>query len=169
MVSRRFPKTCRAAFVGGSLLIVAGTVLTGCSPQIDRHGHVFSEVDLQLVQPGMSKEQVRQMLGSPDTTSTVAGDAFYYISSTRETRPMGRPQVVDRKIVAVYFERDQVTEVGNYALKDGKVFAFASGETESYGKKISAVQQLFGNIQNRRQVFESGSDQPGSRSRPGGM
>lgn len=147
---------------------MAGGVLSGCAAQVDRHGHVFTEVDLQLVQPGMSKEQVRQMLGSPDTTSTVAGDAFYYISSTRETRPMGKPKVVDRKIVAIYFDNNQaVSEVGNYGIKDGKVFNFAKGETESYGKKLNALQQIFGNIQNRQQVYQPSGGQPGSGSKPG--
>ncbi|MEC9368032.1 MAG: outer membrane protein assembly factor BamE [Pseudomonadota bacterium] len=154
----------RALLCAGA--IVFSAALGGCSPQIDRHGHVFSEVDLQLIQPGMNKEQVRQMLGSPDTTSAIGGDAFYYISSVRETRPMGRPQVVDRKIVAIYFDRNEVVnDVGNYGIKDGKVFAFAKGETESYGKKLNAVQQIFGNIQNRQQVYQP-RDTPGSGNRP---
>ena len=60
-------------------------LLAGCGAQIDRHGHVFMDVDLHQVQPGMSKDQVQTVLGSPDTTSTIGGDAYYYISTTQKT------------------------------------------------------------------------------------
>lgn len=138
-----------------ALAVVLGVFLPGCAAQIDRHGHLFTEVDLKQVQPGMSKDQVRLTLGTPDTTGTINGDVFYYISSKHRTRPMGRPQVVDRKILAVYFNKqDSVEDVGHYGLKDGRVFDFIDGETPTYGKKLSALEQLFGNIANRRELLK---------------
>lgn len=137
--------------------------LQGCgATQIDRHGHVFTDVDLKQVQPGMSKDQVRLTLGSPDTTGTVDGDVFYYISSTGRTRPMSRPKIIDRKILAVYFDDNQsVREVANYGLKDGRVFDFIKGTTPTRGRKLSAIQQIFGNIANRQSVVGS-QDRPPS-------
>jgi outer membrane protein assembly factor BamE (lipoprotein component of BamABCDE complex) len=141
------------------------TALPGCdATRIDRHGHVFTDVDLQQIQNGMSKDQVRLALGTPDTTGTVGGDVFYYISSTQRTRPMGKPQVVDRKVLAVYFDRqDSVRQVANYGLKDGIVFDFIKGETPTSGKQLSAVEQLLGNIANRRELIKNESEQiPGA-------
>ncbi len=54
-------------------------LLTGCLAQIDRHGHYFNESEIQQIRPGMSKEQVKLTLGTPDTTTTAGGDVFYYI------------------------------------------------------------------------------------------
>lgn len=126
--------------------------MVGCAPQVNYHGHVFSEVDLEQVQPGMSKDQVKLSLGTPDTTSTVGGDAFYYIQSTQQTRPMGKPQVIDRKVVAVYFDQtERVTQLANYGLKDGHVFDFVKNETPSRGKEVSFLEQMFGNLGNRRE------------------
>ena len=128
----------------------AALALAGCSAQVDRHGHVFSDVDLQQIQPGMSKDQVRLALGTPDTTAAIGGDIFYYISSTRRTRPMSRPKVIDRKIVAVYFDQSEsVRQIANYGLKDGRVFDFIKGKTPSQGKEQSLLAQLFGNLGNR--------------------
>lgn len=143
-------------------------ILQGCgSTRIDRHGHVFTDVDLQQIQNGMSKDQVKLALGTPDTTSTVGGDAFYYISSTRRTRPASRPKVIDRKILAVYFDQQsQVTQIANYGLKDGIIFDFIKGETPSQGKQLSALEQLFGNIANRRSVL--GNDDSGAPPGPSG-
>lgn len=133
----------------------AGIALQGCSGRIDRHGHVFTDADLQQIQTGMGKNQVRMTLGTPDTTGTVGGDVYYYISSTARTRPMGKPQIIDRKVVAIYFnEQDSVTQVANYGLKDGVVFDFIKGSTPSSGKKLSAVEQLLGNIANRRELLK---------------
>ncbi len=130
-------------------------LLIGCAGQIDRHGHLFTDVDLQQIQPGMSQDQVRLTLGTPDTKGTLDGDVFYYISSTRKTLPMGRPKVIDRKIVAVYFDQQQsVRQVGHYGLRDGKIIDFIKDETPTYGKKLTALEQLFGNIANRRSLLQ---------------
>ncbi len=140
---------------GTAIAVAVALFIAGCTGQIDRHGHLFTDVDLQQIQPGMSQDQVRLALGTPDTQGTLNGDVFYYISSTRRTRPMGKPKVIERKIVAVYFDpRQTVREVGHYGLKDGKVIAFAGGETPTFGKKLTALEQLFGNIANRRSLIQ---------------
>lgn len=135
-------------------LCVAVLLLIGCAGQVDHHGHLFTDLDLKQIQRGMSQDQVRLTLGTPDTKGTLDGDVFYYISSTRKTLPMGRPKVIDRKIVAIYFNQQQaVKEVSHYSLKDGRVFDVIKGETPTYGKKLTALEQLFGNIANRRSIL----------------
>ena len=68
---------------------------------------------------------------------------------------MGRPKVIDRKVVAVYFDQQQsVRQVGHYGLKDGKIIDFIKGETPTYGKKLTALEQIFGNIANRRSLLK---------------
>lgn len=141
---------------GSIALCIALLLLPGCAGQIDRHGHLFTEVDLQQIQPGMSQDQVRLTLGTPDTKGTLNGDVFYYISSTRKTLPMGRPKVIDRKIVAIYFNEQQtVKSVEHFSLKDGRIINIISGETPTYGKKLSALEQLIGNISNRRAIINN--------------
>ena len=128
--------------------------LAACSATIDRHGHVFTDIDLQQIQPGMSKDQVKLALGTPDTTATIGGDVYYYISSTRKTQPFREGKVVDRKVVVVYFNQTQtVAKLGNYGLKDGRVFDFIQKETPSHGRELTALQQIFGNIANRSEVI----------------
>lgn len=152
-------------------VLVAGCLslgLAGCAgvAQIDRHGHAFGDTDLNQIQAGMSKDQVRLTLGTPETTSTAGGDAFYYISSTRRTVAFMKPTTIDRKVVAVYFDKKEtVREVAHYGLKDGQVVNFAKGETAAYGKDLTLVQQFFGNLGNRK-PFEK---QPGTFGAPAGI
>ena len=132
-----------------ALLLGAG-LLSGCGAQIDRHGHVFIDVDVQSVQAGMTKEQVTAVLGSPDTTSTIAGDAYYYISTTQKTVAFLKPREIDRQVIAVYFNGvASVQQVAHYGLKDGIVVNYFKDETPARGKDLGLIEQIFGNISNR--------------------
>lgn len=142
-------------FIRPAIFGAVCVALISCAGQIDQHGHLLTDVDLQQIQPGMSQDQVRLTLGTPDTTGTVDGDVFYYISSKRKTLPAGKPKVIDRKIVAVYFDQNQsVKDIGRYGLEDGRIINFVDRETPTYGKKLTALEQLFGNIENRRSLVE---------------
>jgi outer membrane protein assembly factor BamE (lipoprotein component of BamABCDE complex) len=129
--------------------------LASCGAQIDRHGHVFIDVDLAQIQPGMTKDQVTLAFGSPDTTSTVSGGAFYYISTTQKSYAFFKPWEIDRKVVAVYFDqRGSVQQVDQYGLKDGVVIRYAKDETPARGKDLSVLEQIFGNI-SQRSMFKN--------------
>jgi outer membrane protein assembly factor BamE (lipoprotein component of BamABCDE complex) len=148
---RRFtPISIRASRLALVALMHSTALLAGCGAQIDRHGHVFIDVDLNQVQPGMTKEQVKTVLGSPDTTSTIGGDAYYYISTTQKTVAFLKPREIDRQVVAVYFDGSQsVQEVAHYGLKDGIVVNYYKGETPARGKDLGLLEQIFGNLANR--------------------
>jgi outer membrane protein assembly factor BamE (lipoprotein component of BamABCDE complex) len=131
-------------------LMLGAALVSGCGAQIDRHGHVFIDIDLQQVQPGMSKEEVTKVLGSPDTTSTIGGDAYYYISTTQKTVAFLKPREIDRQVVAVYFDGGAtVQQVAHYGLKDGIVVNYYKGETPARGKDLGLLEQIFGNLANR--------------------
>jgi outer membrane protein assembly factor BamE (lipoprotein component of BamABCDE complex) len=133
--------------------------LPGCGGTITRHGQIFTETDLQAVQPGMSQDQVRAALGTPATTAVVGdGRAFYYISSTDKQASFFLPTEQDRQVVAVYFNGGgTVDRVANYGLKDGKVFDFVSRTTPAPGGKDEGIlQQLFRNL-GKQQLFGAGS------------
>jgi outer membrane protein assembly factor BamE (lipoprotein component of BamABCDE complex) len=140
----------RASGSALAAVLLGAALVSGCGAQIDRHGHVFIDVDLQSIQPGMTKEQVQAVLGSPDTTSTIAGDAYYYISTTQKTVAFLKPREIDRQVVAVYFDgKANVQQVANYGLKDGIVVNYAKDETPARGKDLGMIEQIFGNLSNR--------------------
>lgn len=141
--SQRVIRFTAVALIAGTLAVSS----TACTPQIDFHGHVFSENEINQIQPGQSKDQVRLAFGTPDTVTTIGGGVFYYISSTQKTIAFMKPEVVDRRVVAVYFNQDEtVKQVANYGLKDGKVFDFISRETPSHGSEAGLIKQLFRNL-----------------------
>lgn len=137
------------------LAIGAALALAACDPTITKHGTQFHEGDLQQVQPGMTKEQVRMNLGTPSTTAVVGtGQAYYYISSTQSQSAFFLPEEEDRKVLAVYFTPvGTVERVADYGLKDGQVFDYVSRTTPAPGGNEDGIlKQLFRNL-GTKQIF----------------
>lgn len=148
----------RLGSAASALALTVAFGLGGCADQINKHGYLFHESDLQQVQPGMAQEQVRQALGTPTTTTTSgSGNVFYYISSTEKQSAFWSPTETDRQVVAVYFsETGLVDRTANYGLKDGKVFDFVSRTTPAPGAKDEGLlKQLFRNL-GQKQIFGDG-------------
>jgi outer membrane protein assembly factor BamE (lipoprotein component of BamABCDE complex) len=122
--------------------------LSACAADITKHGHVFTDEDLAQVKEGMSRDQDVLALGTPDTKSTVDQNAFYYISSTtKRSAAFLNPEIVDRRVVAIYFDPNStVSRVANYGLQDGKVIDFVTRQTPSRGSEDGLLKELFRNI-----------------------
>lgn len=113
-----------------------------------QHGYQLDPQTLSDVKPGQTAEQVLVTLGSPSTTSTVGGDAWYYISQKTE-RPVAfmRPRLVDQHVYAVYFDKGKkVTRIADYGMQDGKVVDFAGGATPTVGADNSFLKGIFLNF-----------------------
>jgi outer membrane protein assembly factor BamE (lipoprotein component of BamABCDE complex) len=112
-------------------------------------GYVLDENALQQVPVGSSQEQVLLVLGTPSTVATLSGEAFYYISQRTQQTAFLKPQVIDQRVLVVYFSPDRrVTRIANYGLQDGKVFDFISRTTMAGGSDISLVGNMLKNVGN---------------------
>ena len=112
------------------------------------HGYVMDKQALSQITAGQSAEQVLAILGTPSTTSTVGGSAWYYISqkTVRKVAFM-KPDIVGQRVFAVYFDKaHNVTRTANYGLKDGKVFDFESNTTPTTGKNVDFLNNLVNNL-----------------------
>lgn len=123
--------------------------LAGCFTTSYTHGHVISNEMLSQVQVGSSKEQVELVLGSPSTTSNLNGDAYYYISQVTETTAFLAPDIVEQRVVAVYFDDDgYVRDLANYGLEDGKIVDLISRKTRTGGTDFGFLSQILRGVAN---------------------
>ncbi len=113
-----------------------------------QRGYIIDERLLEQVRVGSSAEQVLVVLGTPSTTSTVGGDAWYYISQKiHRSFAFSAPKITDQRVLAVYFDKGKKVErIANYGLEDGKVFDFISRTTPTGGAEESFVRNLFKNL-----------------------
>ena len=148
----RAPSAAIAAGLALALLASAG-----CAMQEERRGHLLVDADIQQVQPGMTQDQVRGILGTPDTTSTVAPPTFYYMSSVVQGSSFQEPVEIDRHILAVYFNQfSTVDQVANYTLKDGKVVDTIGRITPTARGDKSLVEKLFKGVGKKQTLFDPG-------------
>jgi outer membrane protein assembly factor BamE (lipoprotein component of BamABCDE complex) len=132
-----------AARVAASVALAI--LLSGCFSETYQRGYIVPEGALEQLPIGSTQEQVLIVLGTPSTVATVSGEAFYYISQRAE-RPIGfmPQQVVDQRVVAVYFDKNRrVERLANYGLRDGRVFDFVSRATATGGKDVAYLNALF--------------------------
>lgn len=135
----------RLSRLSGVLVLAAG--LGGClgyDGSVQR-GYVVDSRALASIMPGTPAEKVLNDLGTPSTTSTVGGDAWYYISQ-RVDRPLAftPPTVTDQHVVAVYFDAGKkVTRTANYGIEDGRVVDIESRTTPTGGAEQGFLKNLF--------------------------
>ncbi len=93
------------------LLLLAATLampLAGCVYRIDvQQGNLLEDVDIEAVKVGMTRSQVRFLLGTPAVTDSFHADRWDYIYYFRE----GRRRDIDRAWLIVFFDDDRVREV----------------------------------------------------------
>ena len=134
-------------FLAATLAISLAGCITGYDGEV-LHGYQPDQRSLEQVRVGSSAEQVLVLLGTPSTTSTVGGDAWYYVSSqTKRLVAFMDPQVVDRHIYAVYFDKGKkVQQVANYGMEDGKVVDFVSRSTPTGGAESTFLRGMLLNL-----------------------
>jgi outer membrane protein assembly factor BamE (lipoprotein component of BamABCDE complex) len=135
---------------GLALSLACGLALAGCGSfgETLQRGYVLQEGALEQIPIGATQEQVLIVMGTPSTVATVNGEVFYYISQKTEREAAFMPhEVVDQRVVAVYFDKDRrVQRLANYGLKDGKIFDFVSQTTPTGGQELSYVRNMFKNL-----------------------
>lgn len=125
-------------------MLVLGVLLGGCITQTYQRGYLVPEGALDQIPLGASQEQVLIVLGTPSTVATISGEVFYYISQRTEQTSFLPQREVDRRVVAVYFDKSRKVErLANYGIKDGKIFDYISRTTPSGGQEQNALSYLF--------------------------
>lgn len=145
---------------------LCAATIAGCAASRDFHGYVPDQALPTDVQPTVdTRTTVLARLGTPSTTSAFDDKLWVYMSSTRELLTFYYPKVVQREIVAIKFDDDDVvSDVLVYDVNDGRTVAFNSRVTPTRGRELGILEQLFGTIGSLRNQLPGGQQgQPGDR------
>lgn len=103
-----------------SLILVLALSLSACSSWVYRidipQGNYLEKKDIDKLQVGMTKEQVKYVLGSPVLVDSFASDTWHYIYKFKS----GRTAKLDmRKDFIIKFENDLlVSASGDFELSE---------------------------------------------------
>jgi outer membrane protein assembly factor BamE len=101
----RIPTRLNRRFI---LLPICLAVVSACVFRIDvQQGNLLEDEDIDAVQIGMTRSQIRFVLGTPMVEDAFHHDRWDYIYFFRK----GRSKVADRRWIIVYFDGDRVRDV----------------------------------------------------------
>ena len=118
--NRPTPQAADALRAAAGLRLGAGRLRRQFSETLQR-GYVLQEGALEQIPVGATQEQVLIVLGTPSTVATVNGEAFYYISQkTRRDAAFMPHEVIDQRVIAVYFDKDRRVAAAGQLRRQGR-------------------------------------------------
>ena len=134
----------------GVALLLSLIAAAGCAPTTQVHGYMPPPEDIARIRPGFDDTgSVEEILGRPSSNGVLRDSAWYYVQTRVESFTYNPPRVVDRTVLAVNFDqRGVVRDVRRYGLEDGRIIDLEDRTTETGGREMGVLEQLFGNILN---------------------
>ncbi|MBM3513613.1 MAG: outer membrane protein assembly factor BamE [Alphaproteobacteria bacterium] len=138
----------RSTKITSALAAITAVILAGCAKDIDARGNQPTNLALSRLAPGeQTRQDVRNILGSPATTSVFDNETWYYISSQTTQYAFYGVEELDRTVYAVHFDqRGILNEVAKLDQRDGREITIVSRETATKGREFSLIEQLIGNL-----------------------
>ena len=141
---RTTPPGVRPAVKLMAALPVLALPLGGCFSETYQKGYIIPDGALEQIPVGASQEQVLIVLGTPSTVATISGEVFYYISQRSQQISFLPQKEVDRRVVAVYFDKNRrVQRLADYGIKDGRIFDSIGRTTPSGGVEQNYLAFVF--------------------------
>jgi len=135
-------------FVRHGHILILLSALSACAPVINTRGQQPDPDVLAKIEPGStSQRDVKRALGTPSTQGVFRENVWYYMSERTERTAFFAPELLERKIIAVVFDKVGVVEdIVTYTENDKQEIALVARITPTAGNELSIIQQLFGNI-----------------------
>lgn len=130
------------------LIIALGATLAACGARKEIRGNYLTETQLSTIKEGSTnRETVLRTLGPPSTEGTFDRQVWYYIGRTTEEWGFLNPDILEQKVIAVYFDDKGIVEqIQRYNYADARPIDIVERETPTSGHKISFFEQILGNL-----------------------
>lgn len=133
-----------------AIVLALMTALAGCTALYENHGYVPPDEDLQQLVPGVdTRATVDDVIGAPSTAGLLSGGDYYYVRSRVKTYGMLRPEVVDRQVLAISFDsQDVIANIERFGLRDGRAVTLSRRVTDSSVAGRGFLQSIMSNFGN---------------------
>jgi len=140
------PSRLRRRFFLSAAAFLAALPLANCIGYdgVVNRGAIVESRKIAQVKPGLPAQQTLAILGTPSTTSTIGGEAWYYVSQRTERQlAFMNPKIVDQHVLAIYFDKEKrIQRIADYGLEDGKLVDFQSRITPPAGSDSNFVRSM---------------------------
>lgn len=132
-----------------STLVISTLFVAGCKTDYfnQTEGNMPPQKDIDSITHGMTKDQVRKIMGSPSVISSVDHKSWIYMSSTMKRLAFFKPEELERKVVAIEFTtEDKVDKVVQLTKENGKDVKISSDTTPVMGSEEGFMRKYFGGV-----------------------
>lgn len=156
----------------GPAALIAVMLTAGCSPTVTYRGFQETKTLQESANIGVTtKSALLSRFGAPSVRGTAkTGDSWYYISYREERFAFFHPEVTERNVIALSFDRQGVLqEKEELTLADGKAISVNGDKTPVYAKDLNVVQQILSNVGRFNDRGSLSPDGSVLGRRPGGL
>lgn len=122
--------------------------MTACSPITATRGNIADPDRIAEIKAGQTtRDDVAAILGTPTSVGTFDSDVWYYIGSKTEKVAFFKPEVVDRRVVVVHFDKSGVVQdIKRVDGDEGRDIDMVQRTTPTNGRELGFLEQLLGNV-----------------------
>lgn len=115
-----------------SVWLFCFVALTACVYKLDiQQGNILEREKVTQLKPGMSKRQVRFILGTPLVIDTFNQDRWDYYYSIKSYSPDNREGTFHQERLILFFEQDRLTTIDNQLSADKQLPPVLSEQEKS--------------------------------------
>ena len=121
----------------------------GCSKIVEQNGVPINDEIFQKLNIGKStKSQVKKIIGDPLMIDNKFEETWIYFSQKIEKVAFFEPKLSSRKVILLSFKNSTLIKKETFSQEDSKIFEISTKKVVSGGRKLTVLQQIFGNIGN---------------------
>ena len=131
------------------LILILFFSVSGCSKLVEQNGvPVNNEIFQNLIIGSSTKNQVKKNLGEPLMIDNQNEETWIYFSQKIEKIAFFAPRLNERTVLLLKFKNNKLINKESFTQKDSKIIEISSNKVISGGRKLTVLQQIFGNIGN---------------------
>ena len=136
------------------ILILCFSV-TGCSKLVEQNGvPINNETFQDLIIGSSTKNQVKKNLGEPLMIDNHNEETWIYFSQKIEKIAFFAPRLNERTVLLLKFKNNKLINKESFTQKDSKIIDISTKKVISGGRKLTVLQQIFGNIGKKLKIIK---------------
>ena len=131
------------------LILILCFSFTGCSTLVEHNGVPIDNGMFQgLIIGSSTKNQVKKNLGEPLMIDNQSEETWIYFSQKIEKIAFFAPKLTERTVTLLKFKSNKLINKESFTQKDSKIIDINTKKVISGGRKLTVLQQIFGNVGN---------------------
>jgi outer membrane protein assembly factor BamE (lipoprotein component of BamABCDE complex) len=131
------------------ILFISMLLLTSaCSSDLFlvHNGNMPAQERVDEIRLGQSKQDVMNILGAPSLTTGLSDDHWIYMASTTKKVAFFRPEELERKVLAISFDNNQISKIEKLNLADGNKLPIDTDTTQTTEQEQGFFRKYFGGV-----------------------